>query len=149
VDESSLPQGPLSLGPVPPAVYVAMFGGTVGGQIVGMTADALVLGRRLVWVPVACSVVLEAVVGARLGAARLGRPLTSGECARVSAYYSLGLGAVTLPLAVWSVAYLRSLAPGASAHGVLAALGVGVVALLGATAVRPIMMVLLSRGAPR
>jgi hypothetical protein len=76
-------------------LYVAMFGATVAGQIGGMLLDAL-LGQRMLWVPALCSVVFEAIVGARVG-----RPAGIAASARLSARYSAALLAVSLPLAVW------------------------------------------------
>jgi hypothetical protein len=81
-------------------VYVAMFGGTVAGQVVGMLLDALLLGRRVLWVPLACSLLFEAIAGARVG-----RPANASASARLSARYSLVLGAVSLPLAAWTAVY--------------------------------------------
>lgn len=132
------------LGPVPIVVYAAMFGATVVGQLVGMAADAVALGRRWLWVPLVCSVMLEALVGARLGGARIGRPLTWSECARVSAYYSIGLAALSVPLAVWTLASNHGLRAGVSSHAVVWALGVALAALIGATALRQAIMTLLS-----
>jgi hypothetical protein len=56
------------------------------------------------WAPLACSVVLEALVGARYGAARVGHRLTPSQRGRLSVYYSLALVGVSLPLAVWLMA---------------------------------------------
>jgi len=86
---------------VPVAVYPAMLGGTIVGQFAGMGFDALALGTHAVWLPLACSVLLEAAVGARYGAARMGHPLTPSERGRLSIFYSLGLAAVSLPLWAW------------------------------------------------
>jgi hypothetical protein len=136
-------QGELpNVGPVPIVVYVAMLGATVAGQLVGMTADALVVGRRLVWVPLACSVVLEALVGARLGAARIGRPLTWRESARVSCYYSIGLAGLSVPLAIWSLASHPPLGGARSSRDMLVGLGLLLAWLLAATALRPALMML-------
>jgi hypothetical protein len=136
-------QGELpNVGPVPIVVYVAMLGATVVGQLLGMTADALIVGRRVVWVPLACSMVLEALVGARLGAARIGRPLTLRECTRVSCYYSTGLAALSVPLATWSLASHQPLAGATSSRDVIKGLGLLLVWLLAATALRPALMTL-------
>jgi hypothetical protein len=91
----------IKVGPVPVFVYAAMLGATMGGQLVGIAIDVSA-GSRGLWIPAACSVVLEAVVGARVGAARIGRALTPAESAYVSAYYSLALLAISVPLAVWT-----------------------------------------------
>lgn len=137
-----LPQGPLALGPVPLVVYAAMFGGTVAGQLVGMVAGSAV-GHRPLWLPVACSVLLEALVGTRLGAARIGRALSAGECARVSTYYSMCFGAVTLPIAACSLASSKQDAA-ATPSRVAAQLGLALGVLVLWTVARHGVMALLS-----
>jgi hypothetical protein len=86
---------------VPIAVYPAMLAGTMAGHFLGVGFDVLVLRDHSMWAPLGCSVLLEAVIGARYGAARVGHPLTSGQRGRLSIYYSLALTAVSLPLAGW------------------------------------------------
>jgi hypothetical protein len=88
----------------PLVVYAAMFGGTVGGQFLGMAFDALALGRHVVWVPLVCSVVLEALIGERLASARAGHRLAAPERVRLSLYYSLGIAGLSLPLVGWLAA---------------------------------------------
>lgn len=88
----------------PPVVYGAMFAATIAGQFLGMFVDALVLARHVLWVPLAVSAVLEALVGVRFGAARVGHPLTSAERARLSVQYTGGLVLVSIPLAGWIAA---------------------------------------------
>ncbi len=83
--------------------YPAMLGGTVAGQLVGIAIDAGV-GSRSLWIPLACSVVLEALVAVRFGASRGGLPLDPRRCARVSWTYSLVLAGVSVPLLVWMAA---------------------------------------------
>ena len=142
--------GDVSLGSVPVVVYAAMFGATVAGQLLGMTLDAVVLGRHIVWIPVACSVVLEAFIGARVGSARARRPLTVAECWSSSAYYSIGLAAVSLPLWAWfalSRLQAGAISPRAALHAA-ASLGVVLGALLVATLVRSAAMVLVARRLP-
>ena len=87
----------------PVAVYAAMLGGTVGGQFLGMALDAAI-GRRLLWLPLVFSVLLEAVVGARFGASRVGHVLTSRERVRLSLHYSLALAGLSVPLVGWLAA---------------------------------------------
>ncbi len=58
--------------PIP--VYAAMLAATVAGQVLGIALDAVVLHARTLWVPLACSLLLESLVAARQGAARLGHP---------------------------------------------------------------------------
>lgn len=90
----------MSEGP-PIAVYPAMLAGTIAGHFLGVGFDVLALGAHSIWAPLACSVLLEALIGARYGAARLGHPLTRAQSLRVSVYYSLALAAVSVPLAAW------------------------------------------------
>jgi hypothetical protein len=133
---------------VPAAVYPAMLGGTIAGQFAGMGFDALALRTHAVWMPLACSVLLEALVGARYGAARLGHPLTRSERGRLSVYYSLGLAALSLPLWAWLTASEASrdgtAVAGVSPHDI----ALGSVVLLGGlvvyTAVRFALMTLFS-----
>jgi hypothetical protein len=142
VQTSADPTDRLALGGIPVVVYVAMFGATLGGQLAGVAIDALV-GRRVLWVPVACSVLLEALAGARFAAARLGHPLAPAQCARLSAYYSVALAAIGLPLWGWTLA---ARAPGAppAPGSTLAMLAFVVSALAAATVVRFALMVLFS-----
>jgi hypothetical protein len=135
---------PPLVGPVPIVVYAAMFGATAAGQVVGMIIDVVAIGHRVVWVPLLCSVVLEAVVGARFGAVRIARPLTWGECGRLSAYYSTGLGMVSMPLAVWTLASNPSLARVTSARDVIVGIGVALAVLAAATVCRQMLMTFLS-----
>jgi hypothetical protein len=128
---------------VPIAVYVAMLGATIAGQFFGMGA-ALIAGHRVAWIPIACSVLLEALVGARFGAARLGRPLRAGECAQVSAYYSACLSSLSLPLAGWTIASSRLLRGAASSRDAARALGAVLVVLVAATLIRYALMALVS-----
>jgi len=129
-------------------LYAAMLGATLLGQFVGVAIDALI-GSRGFWIPAGCSVVLEAIAGARIGAARVHQRLTSRRVARLSATYSLVLVSLCVPLAVWSSA---SLPVEARAHvswtteGV--ALAAGALAL--ATALRAgLMLAALVFTAPR
>jgi hypothetical protein len=87
--------------PYPLPVYAAMLGGTMGGQLLGMALDAVAFGRRIIWVPLACSLVLEALAGERFAAASLGRAPEPRERIRLSVRYSLGLAALSLVLAGW------------------------------------------------
>jgi hypothetical protein len=137
------PTDRLALGGIPVVVYIAMFGATLGGQLAGVVIDALVVGRRVLWVPAACGVLLEALVGARFAAARMGHPLAPAQCARLAAYYSALLAAVGLPLWGWTLA---ARAPGAPAApgSTLAMLAVVLAALAAATVVRFALMVLFS-----
>jgi hypothetical protein len=142
----------LQFGPAPPLVYVAMFGATLAGQALGMVLSAIALdGRRALWLPIACSVVLEAIVGARFGAARAGRALSARECARLSAYYSLLLAGLSLPLWLWTLAARMAADRSAAtpAHFAPSALVPGLVVflvLLVAALPRQALMVAFSKG---
>jgi|SRR5580658_1855357 hypothetical protein len=131
----------IELGTVHLVVYTAMLGATVAGQLAGIMIDSTFSSRNL-WVPCACSVVLEAIVGARYGAARAGQGLTAVRCARVSACYSALLLAISVPLAVWIIASR----PVSSAHPswTLTDVAIALAALAGATVARGALMVVLS-----
>ncbi|HEX8793173.1 MAG TPA: hypothetical protein VF765_19650 [Polyangiaceae bacterium] len=127
----------LQIGPFPVVLYAAMLAATIAGQFLGIGVDVLALGRKVLWVPLAISVLLEALVAARLGAARMGEEWTSAQRGRLSAYYSLGLAAVTLPLAVWVAASDGvSLAPTMATRNVVLALVVALAAFAAATLLR-------------
>src|SRR5579863_7191807 len=85
--------------PIP--IYAAMLAATLAGQFAGIALDALLLPGHPAWVPLACSLLFEGIVGARYGAVRLGHPLTAGDRGRISVTYTLGLVVVSLPLAGW------------------------------------------------
>jgi hypothetical protein len=142
VQTSADPTDRLAIGGIPVVVYIAMFGATLGGQLAGVAIDALI-GRRVLWVPVACSVLLEALAGARFAPTRLGHPLAPAQCARLSAYYSIALAAVGLPLWGWTLA---ARAPGSPAApgSTLGMLALVVAGLAVATVVRFGLMVLFS-----
>src|SRR5258708_34932694 len=82
-------------------VYAVMPGATMLGQLLGIAAASALAGRGGVALPLAASVVLEAVAGARLGARRSGGTLTVRQAWKISATYSGALVAITVPLAVW------------------------------------------------
>jgi hypothetical protein len=85
--------------PIP--VYAALLAATLAGQFVGIALDALVLHAHQALVPLACSVLLEGIAGARYGAVLLGHPLSARERARISITYTLALIVLSLPLAAW------------------------------------------------
>jgi hypothetical protein len=121
------------------AFYGAMLGGTLGGQAAGIVLDALA-GTRTLWIPVACSAVLEGVAGG-LASSRF---LTPREAARVSIRYSAALVAGTAILVAWIVA--SHAWAGAQLHGVSAGsilLGVLFVGL--GAALRAALLTRLSR----
>jgi hypothetical protein len=86
---------------VPIPVYAAMLVATLAGQFLGVGLQILVFGRHALWAPFACSLLLEAAVGAQYGAARAGRALTMRERGRISGTYTLALCVLSLPIAVW------------------------------------------------
>ncbi len=120
-------------------LYAAMLGATLAGQLAGIAIDALI-GSRGFWIPVGCSVVLEAVAGARMGAWRATQRPTLRRVARLSATYSVVLVSLCVPLAVWSSASLpaeaRAHVSWTPEHIVVAG---GVLAL--ATALRAALMI--------
>jgi putative ABC transport system ATP-binding protein len=80
--------------PVPFAVYFGMLAGLLLGALVGTAYNGLILGQRVVWVPAICGIVLEAWLGARVGRARQGRPLSAYQRLRVALNYTLVVGAL-------------------------------------------------------
>jgi putative ABC transport system ATP-binding protein len=83
-------------GPVPFSVYASMGGAALAAVLVGAAYDAFVLDQRVVWIPVVLAVLAEAWAGARLGAKRVGHPLTSDQRARIAVWFTCGF---TLPIA--------------------------------------------------
>jgi putative ABC transport system ATP-binding protein len=90
-------------GPVPFAVYAAMFGGALLGQVVGIAYSAIVLGQRVAWIPPVLSLLFECFIGARYARRRLGRLLTRDQRWRMALWYTIGLAAITGPLIAWLV----------------------------------------------
>jgi hypothetical protein len=120
----------LELGSVPIVVYAGMLGATVAGQLLGIAVDALV-DSRVLWIPAAFSVVLEAAVGARFGAARAGKALDAARSGRVSVTYSVALLALSLPLGAWIVAS-RPVSVGHAWSAASAAIALAAMAVLAA-----------------
>jgi hypothetical protein len=120
-------------------LYAAMLGATLAGQLGGIAIDALI-GSRGFWIPAGCSVVLEAVTGARMSARRAKERPTPRRVVRLSATYSLVLVSLCVPLAVWSSASrpveARAHVSWTTGHMLVAA---GVLAL--ATALRALLMI--------
>lgn len=139
----------MQIGPFPIALYVVMLGATMAGQFLGIGVDAFALGRKVIWIPIALSVLLEAIVAARFGAKSLGHELTPGERGRLSVYYSLGLGAITVPLAVWVAASDgKSVRPGGATQGVVEAFVLVLAAYAAITLLRWALMSLFTRRRP-
>jgi hypothetical protein len=82
------------------ARYPAMLGGTLAGQMVGIVIDSLI-GTRSLWIPIACSVLLEAACGVRFGGPKGDRLTDPAQCLRVSVTYSVAFASVSIPLGVW------------------------------------------------
>ena len=127
--------GPIELGSFPLVIYGAMFGGTIAGQFIGFGLDAA-MGRRVVWVPIACSAVLEALVGARFAASRVERAMTVGDWGRLSAYYSVALALFSVPLALWTAASRSPQAPFGAGGNPASILALGAGVLVGVTLLR-------------
>ncbi len=133
MDDSPADDDLFAPGSLPAVVYSAMLGATIAGQFLGIGIDTL-LGWHTFLVPGACSVVLEAVAGARLGARAAGHPLDATRSAQLSGMYSLALIGVTVPLAIWLGASRHALSGDTSVWtagriaGALAALAVATVA---------------------
>jgi hypothetical protein len=123
-------------------VYAAMLAATIAGQLLGIGLDSL-LGSGSIGIPVGLSVALEAVAGARLGAARSGGALTPRQAARISVTYSGALLAISVPLVVWMEA--AHTANGGGRAWTPTAFGVAIALLAVATVVRWGLMVVLSR----
>jgi hypothetical protein len=126
--------------------YPAMLGGTMLGQFVGIAIDAMA-GTRSPWIPLACSVVGEALMGVRFGGPN-GTPLRDpSRCVRVSVTYSLALFAVSLPLLVWVAASHTDAVPGGVGLSSITPtlVGLAVVALAVATMARAGIMIAITR----
>jgi hypothetical protein len=135
---------------IPLVVYAAMLGATVAGQFLGMAVDAVALGRHVVWLPLAFSLVLEALVGARFGASRVGRPLTAIERRRLTVNYTAALLGVSLPLAAWLAVSKATgegapVGPGIPANDMPVWLAVVIAGAIVYTALRYGLMTLFSR----
>jgi hypothetical protein len=135
------------LGLIP--VYAAMLAATLVGQFLGIGVDAALLGSHGIWIPFAFSLLLEALVGAYYGAARLGRPLTWRDSGQISGTYSLALLFLSVPLAGWLSASghlpLPHSAP--SSTPIAVAIAVAAALALAYTALRSLVIALLARRA--
>ena len=102
------------------------------------------MGSRGLWIPALCSVTLEALVGARLGAARARHPLAAKDAGRISVRYSLSLLAISVPLAVWTLASRASReAAAGAAHPSWTIAAAFVAVVVAATPVRWGLMLIL------
>jgi hypothetical protein len=136
---------------VPLSLYAAMFGAGLGGAALGAAYAAVVLGQSALWIVVLTMVLAEAWAGARLGARRQAKPLTTDQRGRVAIVYT---SAVTLPVVALTLALSVSKLPFAwadriehlSSGGVALALLASLVTL---AAVALLRFLLLSLFAPR
>jgi hypothetical protein len=133
-------------GPVPFSVYAAMTAGGLGGALIGMIYDQVVLEQRVVWIPLLLAVLGEAWIGARYGARRIGHPLTVDQRARVAIGFTC---AVTLPLVAglvwfylpWSVVERTTQL---SSPGIAVALAVGIGVVLATALLRYLLLALFT-----
>lgn len=137
--------GPIELGGFPLSVYGAMFGATVAGQFGGFGLGDLA-GHRMMWVPIACSVLFEALAGWFFASRAHPRgALAAMDWGRLSGIYSMGLAAVTVPLVVWTAASDTPTSP-FGGHDPSGMVLLGLAALAGLTVVRwAIMLALATR----
>ena len=124
--------------------YPAMLAGTLAGQVIGIFIDAA-LGTRSFWIPAVCSVVLEAVVGARFGGQGASKLVDPAQCTRVSITYSLAFLALSVPLAFWvGASHVDAVSGGVGLSFFTPVhLALALVALVAATAGRAGLMILL------
>ncbi len=134
--------GPIELGSFPIAVYGVMFGATMAGQFIGVALDSAI-GQRALWVPIACSVLLEAVAGAFFATSRVARKLGFADWGRLSAYYSVAMAAVTAPLALWTAAAKSPQSP-LGGHDPSALVGIGLGVLVVWTLLRWGLMIVVA-----
>jgi hypothetical protein len=128
--------------------YPAMLAGTMAGQLVGIAIDAAV-GTRSFWIPLMCSVALEAVVGARFGGQGASRLVDPSQCTRVSITYSLAFLALSVPLAFWvGASHVDTVSGGVGLSFFTPGhIALALVALAAATAARAGLMIALVRAA--
>jgi putative ABC transport system ATP-binding protein len=102
-------------GPVPASVYVAMVVGGLLGMVLGLCYDWFILDAKTPAWPAGFALVVEALAAAKLAHARLGRPLTSDQRARLAIHSTLALALIAALLVAlgwtpWSKAMLASVA---------------------------------------
>jgi putative ABC transport system ATP-binding protein len=88
-------------GPVPFAVYAAMFGAGMAGGLIAALYDAVVLGTSVPEIVLLCMFVAEAWAGARVGAKRQARALTPDQRGRIATAYTTCVTLPVLGLAIW------------------------------------------------
>jgi putative ABC transport system ATP-binding protein len=126
-------------GPVPFAVYMAMFGGALLGMLTGALYGAVVLGHVYAWIVLAFAALGSTFFGARYAKRRLGHPLKADQRVRAALWYTSGLAVVLGPAAMawprilpkWVLERLEGLSSAGQVGAILlAAVSVGAVALL-------------------
>jgi putative ABC transport system ATP-binding protein len=132
-------------GPVPFAIYLAMFLGGLAGALVGALYDAAILGATVAWIPPAIGVLGEAFVGARFAKRKLGRALTSDQRARVAIAYTIGVLLIAAPILWWKMpAPLASHVEHLTSGAAVLALGVALLAVLALALLRFLLLSLFS-----
>jgi len=105
--------------PVPFSVYLTMWAAGVGGSLLGVLYNKVILDKPVPAVTIAFGVLMEAFIAARFAKRKLGRPLSSDQRARVALYYTLFNGVfVALALGIkMPDAVAERLSHGASSAG--------------------------------
>jgi len=112
--------------PVPFSVYLTMWAAGVGGSLLGVLYNKVILDKPVPAVTIAFGVLMEAFIAARFAKRKLGRPLSSDQRARVALYYTLFNGVfVALALGI----KMPDVVAERLSHGASSA-GLAVVALL-------------------
>jgi hypothetical protein len=119
------------------ARYPAMLGGTLAGQLLGILIDVAIDSRGL-WIPAACSVLLEGAIGARFGGLDGEPRLDRAQALKVSMTYSLTILVVSAPLIVWvGLSHIEAVPKGVGLSFLTPLrVAVALVALAAATAIR-------------
>jgi hypothetical protein len=127
------------------ARYPAMLGGTLAGQLVGILID-VALDSRGLWIPAACSVLLEGAIGARFGGLNGEPRLDRAQALKVSMTYSLTILVVSAPLLVWvGLSHIEAVPEGVGLSFLTPLrVAVAVAVLAVATAVRAALFVLVA-----
>jgi len=90
-------------GPVPFAVYAAMFGGSLLGALVGLLYNGVVLQTKVLWIVLAVAALGESLLAARVGRRKLGRPLTGDQRARIAVTYTVATALLVAPFLLYRV----------------------------------------------
>ena len=87
--------------PVPYRVYGAMFGAGLGGALLGLLYNSVVLNAHVAWIPAVLAFALECIAGALYGRRVLGRPLSGDQRARMALAYTLFVMVLFTPIVMW------------------------------------------------